>query len=60
LSKLEKFCNENEVTTGKFTIGDEKTYNPFMMVTDPAIQKSVGLEDRVEVMTKLRELKNKF
>ncbi|KAK9239496.1 beta-lactamase-like protein [Lipomyces kononenkoae] len=60
LSKLEKFCNENEVTTGKFTIGDEKTYNPFMMVADPAIQKAVGLEGRVEVMQKLRELKNKF
>ncbi|KAK9456650.1 beta-lactamase-like protein [Dipodascopsis uninucleata] len=60
LKKLEKFANSNEVTTGKFTIGDEKTYNPFMMVTDPAIKKAVGVEDRVDVMKKLRELKNKF
>ncbi|KAK9464982.1 beta-lactamase-like protein [Lipomyces arxii] len=60
LAKLEAFAKTNEVTAGKFTIGDEKSYNPFMMVTDSAIKKAVGFEDRTEVMRKLRELKNSF
>ncbi|KAK9460658.1 beta-lactamase-like protein [Lipomyces oligophaga] len=60
LAALDAFTKANEVTTGKFTIGDEKKYNPFMMVTDPAIKKAVGKEDRVDVMKRLRELKNSF
>ncbi|KAK9447700.1 beta-lactamase-like protein [Limtongia smithiae] len=60
LKKIDDYMRTHEVTTGIFTIGDELTYNPFMMVTDPAIQKALGLDDRVEVMKKLRELKNKF
>ncbi|KAK7203419.1 hydroxyacylglutathione hydrolase [Myxozyma melibiosi] len=60
LDKLEAFTKANEVTAGKFTIGDEKTYNPFMMLTDPQIIKSTGETDRTAVMKKLRELKNSF
>ncbi|GAA6027341.1 hypothetical protein JCM8097_002609 [Rhodosporidiobolus ruineniae] len=57
--RLEKYCKENEVTTGKFTIGDEKEHNVFMRVTHPDVQKATGATDRVEVMGILRELKNK-
>ncbi|ANB11846.1 hydroxyacylglutathione hydrolase GLO2 [Sugiyamaella lignohabitans] len=60
VSKLDKFTAQNEQTTGAFTIGDEKQYNPFMMVDSPVIKKAVGLDDRVDVMHKLRELKNKM
>lgn len=30
LARLEKLCEENEVTTGRSTIGDEKQWNVFM------------------------------
>lgn len=40
IQKLEKYCNENEVTTGKFTIGDEKQHNVFMRTDNPAVQSA--------------------
>ncbi|KAL7267918.1 Cytoplasmic glyoxalase II [Rhizina undulata] len=58
--KLERFCEQNDRTEGKFTIGDEKKHNVFMMVEDPEVQKAVGETDPVEVMEKLREMKNNF
>ncbi|OAV93915.1 hydroxyacylglutathione hydrolase [Puccinia triticina 1-1 BBBD Race 1] len=50
------------ITTGKYTIGDEKKFNPFMRLEEPHVVGAVGLNSpsRVEVMTKLRELKNSF
>ncbi len=59
LDSLIKYCDENEQTCGKFTIGDEKRHNPFMRLSDPAIQKATGETDPVGVMAKLREMKNK-
>jgi len=32
LQKLAQFCQENTQTQGKFTIGDEKKHNVFMML----------------------------
>ncbi|KAH3688070.1 hypothetical protein WICPIJ_000942 [Wickerhamomyces pijperi] len=61
LDKLEDFAKKNEITTGKFTIGDEMLFNPFVRLTDPQIHKNIGgVSQPVEVMAKLRELKNKF
>ncbi|GAA5983188.1 hypothetical protein JCM11641_006840 [Rhodosporidiobolus odoratus] len=57
--RLEQFCKDNEVTTGKFTIGDEKEHNVFVRVTSPAVQKATGSTDPVKVMGILREMKNK-
>lgn len=57
---LEAFADQNKETQGKFTIGDEKKHNVFMRMDDPEIQKATGETDPVEVMTKLRELKNNF
>ncbi|KAK2590552.1 Cytoplasmic glyoxalase II [Conoideocrella luteorostrata] len=51
VKKLQAFADGNEVTTGKFTIGDEK---------DPGVQKATGATDPVDVMAKLREMKNNF
>jgi len=64
------------VTTGRFTIGDEKTWNVFMRLDvsstsfpllgyklifqDPEIQKATGETDPIKVMGKLREMKNNF
>lgn len=57
---LEAFATANQVTTGKFTIGDEKAHNLFMRVEDPEIQKATGETEPVSVMAKLREMKNNF
>lgn len=76
IKKLEEYAANNQVTTGKFTIGDEKVrlrsmlrngplltlqkHNVFMRVEDPEIQKATGETDPVSVMAKLREMKNNF
>ncbi|BGP16029.1 hypothetical protein JCM10213_004809 [Rhodosporidiobolus nylandii] len=59
IKRLQKFCKENEVTTGKFTIGDEKEHNVFMRVTQPDVHKATGTTDPVKAMGVLREMKNK-
>lgn len=55
---LENFVNTYEESTGKFTIADEKKYNPFVRLTDPQILKATNKTDPVDVMAQLRELKN--
>ncbi|KAF5600951.1 hydroxyacylglutathione hydrolase [Fusarium subglutinans] len=60
VQKLHSFADNNKVTTGKFTIGDEKEHNVFMRVEDPEIQKQTGETEPVAVMAKLREMKNNF
>ncbi|GAB0145090.1 hypothetical protein EsHS_00005534 [Epichloe bromicola] len=60
VKKLQAFADGNKVTTGKFTIADEKEHNVFMRVTDPVVQKATGASDPVDVMSKLREMKNNF
>ncbi|KAH6680369.1 hydroxyacylglutathione hydrolase [Halenospora varia] len=57
---LSSFAENNNQTQGKFTIGDEKKHNVFMRMDDPEIQKATGKTDPVDVMTKLREMKNNF
>lgn len=57
---LQSFADHNKVTTGAFTIGDEKKHNVFMRVEDPEIQKATGETEPVSVMAKLREMKNNF
>ena len=58
INKLKLFCEENEYTTGKSTIGDELQCNPFMRLLDPQVQEKTGLTDPDQVMDKLREMKN--
>ncbi|UNI19042.1 Hydroxyacylglutathione hydrolase [Purpureocillium takamizusanense] len=60
VKKLHDFAENNKETTGKFTIGDEKKHNLFMRVEDPQMQKATGATDPVDVMGKLREMKNNF
>ncbi|CUS14019.1 unnamed protein product, partial [Tuber aestivum] len=64
IQSLEKFCEKNAETQGRFTIGDEKKHNIFMRVDattqDPVIQEKTGETDPVGVMKKLREMKNNF
>ncbi|KAL4726078.1 Cytoplasmic glyoxalase II [Fusarium chlamydosporum] len=60
VQNLHSFAENNKITTGKFTIGDEKEHNVFMRVEDPEIQKQTGETEPVAVMAKLREMKNNF
>ncbi|KAI6245821.1 putative hydroxyacylglutathione hydrolase [Erysiphe necator] len=59
-TNLWKFAQENEETQGKFTIADEKRHNLFMRVNDPEVQKVIGTSNPIEVMSKLRDMKNNF
>ncbi|PWN26248.1 Metallo-hydrolase/oxidoreductase [Jaminaea rosea] len=51
---------KTSVTTGKYTIGDEKKHNVFMLVGDAEVQQRVGTQGKgeIETMSVLRELKN--
>ncbi|PHH71601.1 hypothetical protein CDD80_5120 [Ophiocordyceps camponoti-rufipedis] len=60
IDRLRQYAANETVTTGKFTIGDEKKHNVFMRVDDANIQMVTGESDPVGVMGKLREMKNGF
>ncbi|WFD05915.1 hydroxyacylglutathione hydrolase [Malassezia vespertilionis] len=48
----------NGVTTGLYTLAEEREHNPFMLVNDPHVQRITGSQDPVEVLRILREAKN--
>ncbi|KAI0463500.1 hypothetical protein LJB42_002500 [Komagataella kurtzmanii] len=62
LAKLDQFTSQNEFTTGRFTIGDEKLFNPFMRLSDEAVVKATGVTSGIDgdVMDVLRKMKNNF
>lgn len=60
IDRLVKLAQENKVTTGLTTIGDEKEWNVFMRLDKDAIKRATGAEEPGAVMNKLRELKNNF
>ena len=55
---LKRFADENQVTTGKTNMGQEKEWNVFMRVGEDGIKKLTGEKEPAEVMGKLREMKN--
>ncbi|KAJ8114677.1 hypothetical protein OPT61_g3497 [Boeremia exigua] len=59
VKKLDAYSQANKETQGKFTIGDEKKHNVFMLYADPEIQKAVGQTEPVEVVRTLRALKDR-
>ncbi|GFR24108.1 hydroxyacylglutathione hydrolase, mitochondrial [Trichonephila clavata] len=56
-AKMKRAAGEPTVPS---TIGDEKTFNPFMRVKEPSVQKHAGSTDPVAVMNFLRNEKNHF
>jgi len=62
MKRLEDLVQNNSVTTGKSTIGDEKEWNVFMRLDKEDVLKAVGgsQSSPVDVMKKLREMKNSF
>ncbi|WBW72136.1 glyoxalase II [Schizosaccharomyces osmophilus] len=59
LTKLVDYCSKNESTTGKFTLGEEKQFNPFMHLDAPDVQKAVKSTNPISIMNTLRTMKNK-
>lgn len=47
------------VTTGIYTLAEEKKQNPFMMVSDPQVQHVIGGINPINTMHLLREAKNR-
>ncbi|KAF9567611.1 Metallo-hydrolase/oxidoreductase [Agrocybe pediades] len=63
LARLAKLTQENKITTGLTTIGDEKEWNVFMRLDSEPVRKAAGATDqtpRSAIMDALREQKNKF
>jgi hydroxyacylglutathione hydrolase len=58
IKNLQSFAENNKETQGKFTIGDEKKHNVFMRAQTEEMQKVTGKTDPVDVLGKLREMKN--
>jgi hydroxyacylglutathione hydrolase len=63
VQRLQRLVDENKVTTGLTTIGDEKGWNVFMRLRSEAVRKATGSDADTPdsaVMAKLREMKNNF
>ncbi|KAM0787801.1 hypothetical protein ACM66B_003855 [Microbotryomycetes sp. NB124-2] len=60
IRQLVDYCKNNEVTTGKFTIKDEKAFNVFMRLQSQAVRDKAKTDDPIKAMAFLREAKNNF
>lgn len=60
LLALKEYAFSHEITTGLYTIKDEKDFNPFMRLSDPDVLKYTGKSDPTAVMDQLRSAKNKL
>ncbi|KDQ60638.1 hypothetical protein JAAARDRAFT_124687 [Jaapia argillacea MUCL 33604] len=62
IARLGKLVQENKVTTGLTTIGDEKEWNPFMRLESEAIKNAtqVTCGSHSATMDELRNMKNSF
>ncbi|CAB0019289.1 unnamed protein product [Nesidiocoris tenuis] len=59
LEWAEELRSENQPTVPS-TIGEEKTYNPFMRVAEEAVMKKYGARDPIAAMKMVRADKDKF
>ncbi|CUA70843.1 hypothetical protein RSOLAG22IIIB_04325 [Rhizoctonia solani] len=59
MNKLRKLVEE-DITTGKSTIADEKQWNVFMRLDSAAVRAATKAQDDIDAMAKLREMKNSF
>ncbi|KAL5612950.1 hypothetical protein BROUX41_003973 [Berkeleyomyces rouxiae] len=57
---LASFAQANDITQGRFTIGEEKKHNIFMMVGDGQVKSAVGETEPLAAMKKLRAMKDSF
>ncbi|KAG8217315.1 beta-lactamase-like protein [Butyriboletus roseoflavus] len=60
LTRLAKLVQDNKVTTGLSTIGDEKEWNVFMRLDSEAVKSATSVTDESAIVDRLREMKNSF
>ncbi|KAF9228663.1 Metallo-hydrolase/oxidoreductase [Gyrodon lividus] len=60
IPRLAKLVQENKITTGLSTIGDEKEWNVFMRLDSEAVKQATNITGEAAIMDKLREMKNAF
>jgi len=63
LARLSDIVQNNKITTGLTTIGDEKEWNVFMRLNTEAVQRATALKSDTlpsVIMSTLREQKNNF
>lgn len=60
ISELAQYVATHEHTTGHYTIADEKEFNPFMRLDDPQVKNATLENERLKIMQRLRDMKNKF
>ncbi|KIJ60642.1 hypothetical protein HYDPIDRAFT_116941 [Hydnomerulius pinastri MD-312] len=60
IARLIKLVQENKVTTGLSTIGDEKEWNVFMRLGSDAVKQATNATGESAIMDRLREMKNNF
>lgn len=60
VKELLGFAEGNEVTTGRWTMAEEKRHNVFMMLGDDEVRRKTNGKGGEDVMGRLREMKNGF
>jgi len=60
IARLAKLVEDNEMTTGLSTIGDEKEWNVFMRLDSDAVKNATSVTGESVIMERLREMKNTF
>ncbi|KAF9239662.1 hydroxyacylglutathione hydrolase [Melanogaster broomeanus] len=60
IARLTKLVQENKITTGISTIGDEKEWNVFMRLDSEAVRNATNVTGESTIMDRLREMKNSF
>ncbi|KIR29792.1 hydroxyacylglutathione hydrolase [Cryptococcus deuterogattii 99/473] len=58
LKELLKKAENDSCTTGKSTIRDEKNWNVFMRLDTPQAKQATGKTEAIQIMGRLREMKN--
>ena len=59
MKDLADYTHTNKRTVGVYTIADELKHTPFMRLHEKAVQDATGESAPIEVMARLREMKNK-
>ncbi|KAL2885102.1 hydroxyacylglutathione hydrolase [Ceratocystis lukuohia] len=60
IDALADFAENNKVTQGCYTMEEEKKHNVFMMANHGQVMSTLGETEPVEVMKRLRSMKDKF
>jgi len=60
MARLAKLVQDNKITTGLSTIGDEKEWNIFMRLNSEVVKNATSVMGESAIIDRLREMKNSF